>query len=296
MVCLVVASGCAGWRLPEIDPTGEHIFVPSSTPSTLGYRNVPNPVFGPQEAGVTLSPRRMIAPVGSEVVMLAGVVGADNYLTTNARVQWMIAPGGVGHFVNIDQSHWVNCLVLDFTKPRKITETYAIGTTSRKYLRLTRGTTAPQDDVYVLRGQTWITVSSPVEGTSYVTVYSPDVQSWQARKQSSTIHWVDASWVFPPPSINPAGTRHVFTTTLTRQTNQAPLPGWLVRYEILDGPPAGFAPEGATVAEVATDDLGQASVEVFQNQPTAGTNRIGIQVIRRRRLADRGSWWEAAQR
>ncbi len=284
VLCAVGASGCAQWRLPEIDPTGERIFVAPAGP-TAGmpggpYHDVPGPILGPRQAGVTLSPRVAVAPVGSEVVMLAGVLGSDDYLTTNARVEWMIARGGVGHFVDIDKSSWLNYLVLDFTSPRKINETFAIGTTSRKYRHLTRGTPSPHDDVYMLRGQTWITLTSPVEGASYVTAYSPDVRSWETHTQAATIYWVDALWQFPPPSVNPAGTRHVFTTTVTRQTSHAPVAGWLVRYEILDGPPAGFAPQGATVAEVPTDGSGQASVEIFQKQPMAGTNRIGIQVVR----------------
>jgi len=106
------------------------------------------------------------------------------------------------------------------------------------------------------------------------------VADWQRRRQTATIHWVDAQWSFPPPSINPAGTRHVFTTSVTRQSDGSPCVGWRVRYEILDGPAAGFAPDGAAAIEVATDELGQASAEILQQEPAAGTNRVGIQVIR----------------
>jgi uncharacterized repeat protein (TIGR01451 family) len=48
----------------------------------------------------------------------------------------------------------------------------------------------------------------------------------------------------------------------------------------VDGPPAGFAPDGAQVVEIATDAQGKAAVELFQQQPRAGTNKISIQVIR----------------
>lgn len=279
VVCAAMVSGCAQWRWPQIDPSGEHVFVPASeTPSA--DREVPSSLCGPKQLSVTLSPRALVAPVGAEVVLLGGVLGEDNYLTTNARMEWMIAQGSVGHFVNIDESSCWNYLVLDFTRPHKVSETYAIGTTSRQTQQLTRGTPSPQDDVYVLSGQTWITLTSPVEGTSYVTAFSPEVRTWEGRQRSATIHWIDAQWQFPPPSVNPAGTKHVFTTTLTRLTSHGPVAGWLVRYQILDGPPAGFAPNGATVVEVPTNPLGQASVEIFQKQPAHGTNRVAIQVIR----------------
>ena len=142
-------------------------------------------------------------------------------------------------------------LLGDFTRPRKINNHWAITSTSRRYLRLNRETPTPTDDVNLLRGQSWVTVTSPVEGSSYVTAYAPSVYGWHAQKQVATIHWVDAQWSFPPPSINPAGTRHVFTTTVTRQSDGSPSTGWRVRYEILDGPAAGFAPDGAQLVEVA---------------------------------------------
>jgi uncharacterized repeat protein (TIGR01451 family) len=145
---------------------------------------------------------------------------------------------------------------------------------------LTRGNDDPNDDVEVLQGQTWISVTSPEEGTTYVTAFSPDVYSWDLHKQMTTIHWVDAQWQFPPPAINPAGTSHLLTTTVMKQSIHAPCEGWIVRYEIVGGPPAGFRPDGAQAVEVATDAAGQASAELFQEQPAPGTNLINIQVIR----------------
>ncbi len=56
--------------------------------------------------------------------------------------------------------------------------------------------------------------------------------------------------------------------------------GWLVRYEITGGPPAGFSPDGGPVIEVAVDEQGRGG-EIIQPQPLAGTNQISIQVIRR---------------
>ncbi|MBL7133952.1 MAG: hypothetical protein ISS78_07640, partial [Phycisphaerae bacterium] len=276
LASVCVASGCANFRVPRIDPTGERVFVAAP------------PRFEQQPAGrrvwdnvdLIVSPRETIAPVGSEVVLIAGVLGPDQYLTTNERVEWTMAPGGVGEIVQVGQGTWVDLLMLDFTRPKKINATWAVGSTSRKYVRLTRGTLTATDDVCVHAGQTWVAVSSPVEGTSCVTAYAPSVYGWDRHRHTAVIHWVDAQWTFPPPAINPVGTRHLFTTTVSRHTDGSPCAGWLVRYEIAEGPPAGFAPDGTQAIEVQTDQLGQATVEIFQQQPAPGTNQVNIQAIR----------------
>jgi len=134
--------------------------------------------------------------------------------------------------------------------------------------------------VYVLRGQGWITLTSMVEGTSHVTVVAPEVYGWDARLKSAMVHWIDAAIQYPAPAINQAGTRHVFTTTVPRQTNHTPCEGWRVKYTIAGGPPAGFAPDGIQTIEAPTNSAGQASAEIFQQQPAHGTNRITMEVIR----------------
>ena len=227
-----------------------------------------------------LTPHRTVASVGEEVVLVAGVGGPDNYLSTNRRLEWSLSSDGVGHFVDVGRNGLVDLLLGDFNRPRKIDNSFVIGSTSRHYLRLNRGTATVADDVRVLAGQGWISLTSQAEGTSKVTVFAPDVYSWQSRTRSATVHWVDAQWCIPPPANNPAGTTHVFTSCVVRQTDQSPCAGWLVRYEIVDGPPAGFAPDGAQSIEVPTDAAGQASAEIFQKAAQPGTNRIAVEIIR----------------
>ena len=303
--CALGVSGCSG--VPRINPSGESIFMSggpgyiSSEPEVLSpayqcptappayqqqgvvapnYQEEPGTCFPGDGVAITLTPQETVAPVGGEIALVAGVLGRDQYLRTNQKVEWTIASGGVGQFVDVGQKYLTDWLVLDFTMPRRLNDHAAIGSTTRKYLRLTRGTDDPTDDVTVLRGQAWITLTSPVEGVSYVTAYSPCIANWEDRRRTATIHWVDAEWSFPPPAINPAGSRHVLCTTVTRHTDHAPCVDWLVRYEIRGGPSAGFAPDGAQAVEVPTDASGNASVEIFQQQASPGTNQIAISVIR----------------
>jgi uncharacterized repeat protein (TIGR01451 family) len=285
-LCLAAISGCASTRNSGIDPSGDHIFVQpvpcgDPIPPNQPFRNEPSDRRSWDDVVVLLDPREpVVAPVGTDVVLVAGVGGADGFLHTNRRLEWTISQGSVGQFVSVEKNGFVDWLLGDFNWPRKVSNTFAVGSTSREYVRLTRGPCNPETDVHVLRGQSWITLTSPVEGDSHVTVLAPEVRDWNARTRSTVVHWVDAQWRLPPPAINPAGTTHVFTTCVMRQTNQSPCEGWRVRYEILDGPAAGFSPDGASAVEVPTDAAGQASAEIIQKQPAHGTNRICIQIIR----------------
>lgn len=292
-LCMTVAIGCVSAPNSGIDPTGEHVFAASSTPVNTGsgsqrYYDDPMGKLPWDDVIVLLSPQETVAQVGTEMILTAGVGAADGYLRTNRRLEWTIGSGGVGQFVAVEKGGFTDLLVGDFNWPRKVNNSFAVGSTGRSNVRLNRGTPTPEDDLMVLRGQGWVSLSSAVEGTSYVTVMSPDVYDWNNRTRSAMVHWVDAQWQFPTPSINRAGTRHLFTTTVHRQSDQSPRDGWLVRYEIASGPPAGFAPDGAQVVEVPTNSAGQGNVEIFQTQPAHGTNQVCIQVIRPANLPGSG--------
>ncbi|MGC3969334.1 MAG: hypothetical protein QM775_18835 [Pirellulales bacterium] len=281
--CLFVGtlSGCKTFQglhcshLPKIDPSGQRVFT-YDTP----YEQRPGPATSHDRTAVMVSPAKIIAPVGTEVVVQAAVCGPDKTLMAGEKVEWSIAPNSVGYFVQAGESGSLDWLHHVGYHTRKIDNTFAVSATSPKFIMLNRGTPESSDDVPVLRGQAWATVSSPVEGTSFVAAVAPDVRNWNSRKQTTTVYWVDCQWTFPPPAINPQGTRHVFTTLLVKHSNKCPLAGYRVRYEIAGGPAAGFAPNGSQIVEVTSNALGQAPVEIFQQSPAAGTNKINIQVIR----------------
>ena len=106
------------------------------------------------------------------------------------------------------------------------------------------------------RGDAWISVTSPNEGTSYVTAYMPTVESWDQRRSAATIYWVDVQWTFPPPTIAGSGRSVTLTTTVTRQTNGTPIEGWIVRYALADGGGALSGGGAGQVVEMRTDARG----------------------------------------
>ena len=298
-LCALMGPGCANMGLPRIDPSGEQFlicpgqpapvvappgpFVPPSVappaatavPAPLGSA----PVLAPQP-GLALSPSQLIAPVGSEVVMIATVNGSPGLGLSGERVEWMLAPDGPGQFVALGERGTLDCLNAIRGLPKKVDNKYAVNVTSTTRQLIDRGTPTPVDDIQLQNGQAWLTVTSPTEGTSHVTAYGPSVPGWDRHQQSATIFWVDAQWGFPPPAINPVGTRHVFSTSIRRQSDGAPLADYRVRYEITGGPEAGFAPDGASAIEVPSNELGLANVEIFQKKPVAGTNQISVEIIR----------------
>ncbi len=279
-LCAALGSGCAHLQSPRIDPTGQRIFAEPPIRTQPVY-HAPHSAATPWDAvAVTLSPAMTVAPVGSQVILVAGVVAGDNHLDMNRRLEWHLAGGSVGHFVEVGRGSFVDFLLGDFNRPRKVDATYAIGSTSRRYQYVSRGTGLPGDVMHTLPGQGWISVTSPVEGTSYVTVHAPEVVVGGPRTRSAAVHWIDVQFTYPPPAINRAGTTHPMTTTVTRHSDGAPWEGWIVRYRVAGGPPAGFAPDGADTVEVLTDASGRATAELMQAAPGPGTNTISVEVFR----------------
>ncbi|TWT55130.1 Large cysteine-rich periplasmic protein omcB precursor [Rubripirellula amarantea] len=232
---------------------------------------------------ILLSPQKIVAPVGGEVVLLSGVCGTDGYLQMNEKLEWMLTPDSVGTFIQVgdDQPGVIGKLVGSQTRPEKKDPSYAIGITSTKRTLITRGNTDVRDDVQLEKGQTWLTISSPSEGISRVTVLAPESECWDQRKATATIYWVDAKWQFPAPQIVPAGTPVELTTRVTRSEGLLPAKGWKVRYEVLDPSLASFAgTSGSSVVEANVDDSGNATVQLIPTPGTSGITPVAMQIIR----------------
>ena len=242
---------------------------------TGGYALPTEPITGPY---LLMTPREQIAPVGSEVVLIASYLGSKGYLITNEKIDWTLE--GSGSFQNFDQGHCCDVLRADFVHAKKMNERYVITKTSSKLQTIDRGTADTNDDLHLLRGQTWVSVNSMKEGTTVISAHAPGQKDWSKRTDFGIIHWVDAQWVLPSTPIAPVGESRVLTTTILRRTNGQPRAGWIVRYEVLSGPRAGFGQSLAQIEEVATDYAGQASIVLKQLEPQQGTNTIAIRIIR----------------
>src|SRR6056297_802733 len=147
----------------------------------------------------------------------------------------MLTPDSVGTFIQVgDDAPGLLHRLTTVQRPTKQDGSFARGVTSTKRMRITRGNLNPNDDVQLEKGQTWISISSPSEGTSKVTVLAPESECWDQRKATATIYWVDAARQFPGPQIVPAGTPVTLTTRVTRSEGTLPAEGWKVTYQIVD--------------------------------------------------------------
>ena len=301
--CAVIVGGCAG--LPRIDPTGERVFIwPQQQPQvvvpTIGNAPVP-PVYtdtvfpspsltpvsgtgivgvppGPQDT-LSITPQRVLAPVGSEVILKAGLCTSEQFLLTKTRVDWMIARESAGEFISLGGRGWLEKPLLPWNKPKKIDNQYATGYSAAVPQILTRGTQDTRDDVQVEAGEAWVSITSPVEGTSHITAMTPEIEAWSQRRATATIYWVDVQWSFPPVSVS-AGGSHVLTTTVRRQTDGTALEGWVVRYEVAGGAGALSGPQSDQVVEVRTDANGKASIDVTPTGEGGNTTQIKTQLVR----------------
>lgn len=235
-----------------------------------------NPTRSPQ---LVVTPQRLVAPVGSEVVLTAGLQSADGYLIMRQPIEWILAQDGVGQIICIGQESPGGLSHLLRHSPDKLTPNYALAHTSTIDQTITRGTPDPSDDIVLRRGQSYITVSSPSEGTTYVTVVAPKEHDWQRRRQIATITWVDAKWSTPANTQVKCGQTTLLTTQLTRN-NGAPVSDWIVRYEVVDGPEAGFGPSASRFIEVKTDASGLAKAELLPRAQSPGITLLRTQIIR----------------
>ncbi|NOY41698.1 MAG: hypothetical protein GXP26_07680 [Planctomycetes bacterium] len=308
-VCAVVIGGCAG--LPRIDPTGERVFIwprqqaqpvapsvgnaqvspvftdpvfPAPTlPPTIGALPVGAPPV-PQDT-LSITPQRVLAPVGSEVILKAGLCTREKFLLTKTRIDWLIARESAGEFVSLGGRGWLQNPLMPWNKPKKIDNQYATGYSAKVPLTITRGTQDPRDDVQVEPGEAWVSITSPVEGTSHITAMTPEIETWSQRRATATIYWVDVQWSFPPASISADGSQ-VLTTTVRRQTDGTPLEGWIVRYEVAGGGGSLRGTGSDQVVEVRTDGNGKASIDVTPTGEGGNTTQIKTQVVRPERYRD----------
>ena len=75
-----------------------------------------------------MTPAGIMAPVGSEVVLKAGICGCDGNLVANRRVDWQLS--GAGQFSELGTRHQVGYVHWPFDTPRKVDNTYAVSATS----------------------------------------------------------------------------------------------------------------------------------------------------------------------
>lgn len=260
-----------------------------STQSPSGGALFPTSWNAPGPA-LVVAPQTISAPVGTDVVVVASYIGEDSeYLRVGEKLSWSIAgvgrfmetnpneSGAGGLFTNEYQGCLFDCPLLK--KTRKVDAETMTSTTSGTLYRINRGTKSTRDDVTILRGQSWASVSSSEEGASSVTVVSPTIASWEKRRATARINWVDAAFKYPESGVGMINTTTKLSTRIVRRTTSEPRQSWLVRYDVLGGD-AALGPNRQKSLVVSTDANGEAAVSLSQTSGLAGTAKIKTTIIR----------------
>jgi len=285
---------------PPFESTGApNVFAPGSiqypaaaTGQAVPTLIAPNPTLQPSTVGpqvgnvakLLVTPQNLVAPVGSSITIAAGLTRGAGYFP-NEPIEWVMSQGSTGYIIESAPSPRGFSQWLRGDQTGLLSNSYARGRTSTTATRVAQGTADPTDDLLLVPGQHWIRVSSPVDGTSRLAVTARGASEWDGQVQTATIHWVDATWELPASAIVEEGKPHTLTT-IVRKANGEPLPGYLVRYEIADGTPAGFGPELSGGAEVVTDAAGQANVQIARVDNAGGSSQVRIQILRPGMQAD----------
>lgn len=271
VLAVAAAAGCRDAMPHSFTwPAGGNVQQTHAKPPEGGYYSN----WDPFAATLDVTPAEDVNPVRTQHVLIATVEDKDGEPLPNRRVEWIIAEGGVGDIIEVDESGW------RASRGYKVTSRYAVSHTNNFEHVLDRGTDDPSDDIRLERGQTWCVVTSPIEGDTHIVVYAPGIYDWDKHKVFVTKHWYDVQWQFPPPATNPTGTTHDFATLVTKHSDGTPLSNYEVIYRILDGPDGILAPGDKSTATVKTDSSGVAKVTLKQVKPAEGTNNIAIEVWR----------------
>lgn len=143
--------------------------------------------WDPWSVKLEVYPKEDRNPVKTQHVLVATVNDADGKPLPNRRIEWMLAEGGVGDIVEVDESGW------RASRGYKVTNHYAVSHTNNFDHVLDLGNDDPSDDIYLTVGQTWCVITSPVVGTSYITVYAPGIYDWDNHKVFVVKHWYEGN-------------------------------------------------------------------------------------------------------
>ena len=229
-----------------------------------------------------MTPSRIIAPVGSEVVVIAGICGGDGFLSMNQPLEWILSNDSVGQIIEVGGMHHSGFNNAVPPKAKKFDGQYAWGRTGLKRTVLTRGTPTPCDDIELAKGQTFVSVSSASPGRTYITGVAPKAEGWDRRRATTMIQWVDALWSTPVPSKATAGTVFPLTTVVNRSSDGGGVKDWKVKYTIVGGAAAEFAPAGSSTATATTNENGEATAQIRQpaGRFEPGTTQVRVDIVR----------------
>lgn len=226
-------------------------------------------------ASIKLDPVTDTNPIKTQHTIVATVLDANNNPLPNQRVEWILARGpvAVGDIVEHDD---MNAIVGSDQKVTKLGNHYTVTYTNDRPMVLDFGTSDTRDDINLNVGDTWLTITSPLEGETHIIAFCPGIKNANNHKTFGVKYWMDAKIDWPEDAVNKVGTPHTFQFKLTKASNSAPLPGYRVKWELVDGVPGYLNEPDTKVVEGQTNEEGESSVVLNQVEPAEGSNTVKI--------------------
>ncbi|MEO2021350.1 MAG: DUF11 domain-containing protein, partial [Pirellulaceae bacterium] len=255
----------------------------ASTPAVANPQPTPPAAIpaGNPASQIIITPATSVAPIGTEVMLLAGIRDTEGNYLPGQLLDWTLPVGGPSRFTATRQT---GRELLDWLARQgtgKATASHVTSVTASNEEVLDRGTETTQDDLVLATGQSWVRLTSAVEGTSQISVTAPRAARWNRQPQTATVYWVDAQWQLPASISAPLGKPQTLTTTVTRRSTGLPLAGWTVRYEVLgQAQNAQLGNQATKSLEVTTNAQGQASIQLNPTAQQAGFTQVQVQISR----------------
>ena len=271
---LLLCMGCFGGvsnpgYFPWIEPH-EDVIRTHARPTGEGY--FAN--FDREAYKLEATPVDITLPVRSQQVVVATVFDESGKPRRKRRVDWQL--DGVGAIVEVDESGYLP------GRGGKVDGKYAWSHTDYSEHPLPPGL-RDASGVTIGAGQTWLAVTSALEGTTSVMVFAPEISDKERNRVYVRIHWVDAKCTFPTAATARAGTEYALATSVFHATDQQPASGYRVRYRIVDGPKAAMTASAiapTTELTVPTDGNGLAKVSIKETEAKFGANRVQIEILK----------------
>ena len=279
--CYPVGSPSASSLSATTPRTGGRVDTGLSTNCGAANARASEGRFAQIGPGVILARPRYTARVGDEVVVLGAIAAKSGIARGGEPVKWSLSRDSVGTIVDAARPATAGRRLfglLRHTTARQADCGDCVQSiTSDRCRVVTRSPRDPADDIYLKKGQTWVSVTSGSPGQSFVTLAAPQLGG--KRVATAIIDWTDATWDFPRPVLASMDLGQLITRVY-RKTDRSPLPNWRVRYRYVDGPAVIFEGNGSSdTIDILTDARGRAILTARPSDSEQGTTRFGIQIF-----------------
>jgi uncharacterized repeat protein (TIGR01451 family) len=238
-------------------------------------------LFRASPARVEITPQAIGKKTNEEHLVIVSVYDEDGHALGRRAVEWTLE--GPGKIIAADSGS------LFVRGQRDPDGKSAVSSTNSHEKTLGRKTKDTNDDTRIKAGQTWVVVTSAVEGQTVLTAVCPDVADRSKGRAVAKILWANSEFTFPAAATVKVGGEVALSTSINQLANTA-APGTLrVRYRIMGGAPASLISETSTAAlsgtnpqeAVATADIsGSAGVRISQPNPVPGRTKVAIEIFK----------------